>query len=91
MRQVYAYTPDGPNEIQQGKNIADAFVASGAKLLIWSTLPSIKAATEGKITGVTIFEQKYEIELYIKKLGINAVFIRIGEFFESGLLPISSG
>ncbi|KAL8687959.1 MAG: hypothetical protein Q9218_006010 [Villophora microphyllina] len=39
-------------EINQGKTMADAAVAVGAELIIWSSLPDVTAMTNGKITGV---------------------------------------
>jgi hypothetical protein len=44
---------------------------------------SIEAVTKGKITTVAFYEQKARVDQYIRGLGLNAVFLRPGEFYES--------
>ncbi|KAK3166644.1 hypothetical protein OEA41_009769 [Lepraria neglecta] len=45
-------------EIAQGKAMADAAVAAGASLLIWSTLPNVTKMTDGTLTGVVQWDSK---------------------------------
>lgn len=61
-------------EIDQGKAMADAAVAAGASLLIWSSLPNVTKMTKGKLSGVKHFDSKAEVESYIRGLPIKSVF-----------------
>ena len=61
-------------EIAQGKAMADAAVAVGASLLIWSSLPNVTKMTVGKLSGVKHFDSKAEVETYIRDLPIKSVF-----------------
>ena len=54
--------------------MADAAVAEGVDLLIWSTLPNVTKMTEGKLTGVKHFDSKATVETYIRGLPIKSVF-----------------
>ena len=61
-------------EIAQGKAMADAAVAEGVDLLIWSSLPNVTKMTEGKLTGVKHFDSKATVETYIRGLPIKSAF-----------------
>lgn len=39
-------------EIAQGKAMADAAVATGAELIVWSSLPNVTEMSNGKLSGV---------------------------------------
>ena len=58
----------------QGKSMADAAVAEGVDLLIWSSLPNVTKMTEGKLTGVKHFDSKATVETYIRALPIKSAF-----------------
>lgn len=64
------------NEIKHGKNVADAAVKAGVQHLIFSSVISIKKASNGKITGVLHFEGKAQVEEYIRSTGIPATFVQ---------------
>ncbi|KAK9770840.1 hypothetical protein AB5N19_03332 [Seiridium cardinale] len=51
-------------EIAQGRAMADAAVASGAELLIFSSLPNASQSSRGKYRHVYHFDAKAEIEVY---------------------------
>ena len=61
-------------EIAQGKAMADAAVAAGASLLIWSTLPNVTKMTDGTLTGVVQWDSKAYVETYIRGLPITSAF-----------------
>jgi len=65
-------------EITQGKNLADAAKAAGIKHFVFS---SVGQANNN--TGVPHFESKFEVEKYIKSLGLNFTIIRPVAFFEN--------
>ena len=54
------------SEVAQGKNIADASVAAGATLIIWSSLPNVTEMTGGKLSNVHHFDSKAKVEAYIR-------------------------
>lgn len=61
-------------EIAQGKAIADAAVAEGVDMLIWSSLPNVTKMTGGKLSGVKHFDSKAEVEDYVRALPIKSAF-----------------
>ncbi|KAL8637485.1 MAG: hypothetical protein Q9228_005251 [Teloschistes exilis] len=69
-------------EINQGKAMADAAVAVGAKLIIWSSLPDVTAMSGGKFTSVKHFDSKAKVESYIRDLPITSAFYWPGFFMQ---------
>jgi len=67
-----------PSEIEFGKNVATAAKNAGVKHLIFS---SIGQANNN--SGVPHFDSKFEIEKFIKTLGINFTILRPVAFFEN--------
>jgi len=55
-------------EVQQGKNIADACKAAGVKHLVWSSLPHGTKLSNGKITKAYQFDAKADVEDYIESI-----------------------
>ncbi|KAI1744941.1 NmrA-like family-domain-containing protein [Xylaria scruposa] len=72
-------------EISQGKAIADAAVAAGARQIIWSSLPSVSEMTGGRITSMKHFDSKAEVEKYIRTLNIQSMFFMPGWFMQNYL------
>ncbi|KAH8698471.1 NmrA-like family-domain-containing protein [Talaromyces proteolyticus] len=71
-------------EIAQGKALADAAVAAGVTLFIWSSLPNVKKITNGKLTEVHHFDSKAEVEEYIRGLSFpSSVFFLPGWFMQN--------
>lgn len=69
-------------EIRQGKAIADASVAAGAKYLIFSTCAPCE-----RLWGhpVDSFDSKAEVEVYIRKLPVPSAFFAPGMFMQNFL------
>ncbi|KAL8766640.1 MAG: hypothetical protein Q9209_006623 [Squamulea sp. 1 TL-2023] len=61
-------------EVAQGKGIADAAVAVGAEIIIWSSLPNVTEMSNGKISGAKHCDSKAEVEAYIRTLPIKSAF-----------------
>jgi uncharacterized protein YbjT (DUF2867 family) len=68
-QQFWEHGADG--EVRQGKLVADAAKAAGVKHLIYSSVGSAE-----RNTGISHFDSKREIELYIKSLGIPNTILR---------------
>jgi uncharacterized protein YbjT (DUF2867 family) len=65
-------------EVQQGKNIADAARRAGVEHFVYSS-----AGGAERNSGIDHFESKWEIENYIRKLGLPATMIRPVAFMEN--------
>ncbi|KAI5888909.1 NAD(P)-binding protein [Schizophyllum commune H4-8] len=79
------------SEIQQGTNMVDASKESGVKFFVWSSLPSVKEISNGKYTKVAHFDDKAEIQKYLKASGIPHANILTGFFLEnfvSNMMPL---
>ncbi|OJJ88174.1 uncharacterized protein ASPGLDRAFT_72254 [Aspergillus glaucus CBS 516.65] len=77
-------------ELSQGKAIADAAVAAGAKYFIFSTLFHIARVSGGKYNKGRHFDCKAEVEDYIRALPIKSAFFAPGSFmqnFNSNMKP----
>ncbi|KAJ1891096.1 hypothetical protein LPJ66_007113 [Kickxella alabastrina] len=84
-------------EYEHGKNIVDAAIAEGVESLVFSSLDSLKANSNGKYPGVMHFESKHRVEEYIlsKANQIRGYFVYVRFYFEnlinsSRLLPEDS-
>ena len=64
-------------EVQQGKNLADAAKKSGAQHLVYSSVGGAE-----RETGIPHWESKWEIEKYIRSLGLPATVLRPVTFME---------
>ena len=74
---------DASKETQQGKNIADAAVAAGVKVVIWSSLHdshAIVSQRHGASSEAVAhhFTSKHRVEQYIRKLPITSVSVYAG-------------
>lgn len=69
-------------EFRQGKSVADASVAAGAKYLIFSTTPACE-----RLWGhpVDSFDSKAAVESYIRDLPISSAFFAPGMFMQNFL------
>lgn len=65
-------------EVQQGKNLAHAAKAAGVKHFLYS---SVGGADRN--TGIPHFESKWEIECYIRELGLPSTILRPVFFMEN--------
>ena len=64
-------------EVQQGKNVADAAKKAGVKHFVYSS-----AGGAERNTGIPHFDSKWEVEKYIRSLGLPATVIRPVGFME---------
>ena len=65
-------------EVQQGKNVADAARKAGIQHLVYSSVGGAE-----RNSGIDHWESKWEIEKYIRKLGIPATMLRPVAFMEN--------
>lgn len=71
-------------EIAQGKAIANASLAAGVSLMIWSSLPNVTKMSNGQLTTVEHFDSKAEVEDYIRSLKFrSSVFFLPGWFMQN--------
>lgn len=82
------------SEFEQGKTIADAAVEEKVPFLIWSTLVNAREISEGELQHVRHFDQKENVEKYIRSLPIKSSFFSPGCFmqnFQVALRPQPTG
>jgi uncharacterized protein YbjT (DUF2867 family) len=65
-------------EVQQGKNIADAARKNGVEHFVYSSVGGAE-----RNSGIDHWESKWEIENYIRQLGLPATMIRPAAFMEN--------
>ncbi|KAJ1911128.1 hypothetical protein IWQ60_010288 [Tieghemiomyces parasiticus] len=70
-------------EVQQGRNIADAAKRTGVQHLVYSSLPDAKKISHGKYTGVLHFNNKAEVETYMKSLQLPATYVNFGYYMSN--------
>jgi len=73
---------DPSSEERQGKNLVDAAIAAGVTCFVWSTLPSSRKISGGRLVS-QIYEGKYQVDDYIREKGLPASFLYTGNFFEN--------
>ncbi|KAG6042121.1 hypothetical protein E4U41_005669 [Claviceps citrina] len=72
-------------ELSQGKAVADAAKTAHVQHLIFSSLINVSDASGGRLSHVTHFDAKAQIEDYIRASGVPATFVQPG-LFMTGLL-----
>ncbi|KAL1705722.1 hypothetical protein EV121DRAFT_290242 [Schizophyllum commune] len=83
------------SELDQGVNIINASKEAGVRFLVFSTLPSLKALSNGKYPNITPAEEKAEVQKYLESSGLPHARIATGNFLENvlashvGLPPFS--
>jgi len=65
-------------EVQQGKNVADAAKKAGVQHFVYSS-----AGGAERNSGIDHFESKWEVEKYIRQLGLPTTVIRPVGFMEN--------
>src|SRR5215472_13137223 len=66
-----------PREVQQGKNLAAVAKKAGVKHFVYSSVGGAE-----RNTGIPHWESKWEIENYIRRLGLPATILRPASFME---------
>ncbi|KAK3678843.1 hypothetical protein LTR78_001296 [Recurvomyces mirabilis] len=74
-------------EVAQGKAVADACKAAGVKHLIFSSLINTTEASQGRLSHISHFDGKAQIEAYIRDIQVPATFVLPGMFM-SGFLTM---
>ena len=67
-------------EFEHGKNVADAAKAAGVQHIVFSSLINVTDASNGRLTHVTHFDRKADIEKYIRSQHVPATFIQPGYY-----------
>ncbi|KAJ6459658.1 hypothetical protein C8R45DRAFT_1030646 [Mycena sanguinolenta] len=80
---VPPYSAEKPSEITIGKNIIDAAKEAGVKFIVFSSVPGLTKLTGGKYTKCTLYDDKEEIEEYLKASGIPNASLHLGTFAEN--------
>jgi len=65
-------------EVQQGKNLADAAKKAGVEHFVYSSVGGAE-----RNSGIDHWESKWEVEKYIRKLGLPATMLRPAAFMEN--------
>ena len=79
-----SYTdPSVDEEGTFGRNVTDVAKEVGVQHLIYSSLISASQASGGKLTHVTWFDRKAEVEHYIRESGVPATFLLPGYFMSN--------
>jgi uncharacterized protein YbjT (DUF2867 family) len=76
------WTVGARREVQQGKNVADAALASGVEHLVFSSVGGAE-----RNSRIDHFESKGEIERYIRSRGLPATIIKPASFMENYYIP----
>ncbi|GJN90129.1 hypothetical protein Rhopal_003128-T1 [Rhodotorula paludigena] len=71
---VFVAQAPGPTEVQQGRNIVDAAKTTGVRHAVFSSLPGIKTASNGKY-AVAPFDNKEEIANYARQQLATTTFV----------------
>ncbi|PNS15605.1 hypothetical protein CAC42_864 [Sphaceloma murrayae] len=71
------------HEVEQGRALADAAVASKVPFYIWMTLPNCAKISAGKFEKNGHFDGKEEVEQYIRTLPIRSAFFSPGSFMSN--------
>ncbi|KAK5993037.1 NmrA-like family domain-containing protein 1 [Cladobotryum mycophilum] len=67
-------------EIAQGKAVTDAAKSAGVKHIIFSSLINTNKASNGRLTHISHFDGKADIEQYIRDSGVPGTFFLPGMF-----------
>ncbi|KAI8719542.1 NmrA domain-containing protein [Fusarium sp. LHS14.1] len=78
-----AFLSGGSQELPHGKNVADVASDLGVKHLIYSSLLHVTETTEGRLKYVVHFDDKAEVERYIRSKGIPSTFVLPGYFMSN--------
>ncbi|RHZ62451.1 NmrA/HSCARG family protein [Aspergillus thermomutatus] len=87
----YWETANGDIEYSQGKNVTDVAKNIGVSHIIFSSLPHVAEATNGRLSHVPHFDSKANIEKYIKKSGLKNTIVLPGYFMSNLTQMITKG
>ncbi|KAF8438110.1 hypothetical protein L210DRAFT_3405291 [Boletus edulis BED1] len=76
--------PQGPaSEVVMGKNLVDAAIAANVKFFIWSSLPHCTRVSNGKYRKVYHFDNKADVEEYLRDSPLPHANLHTGWFCEN--------
>lgn len=70
-------------EVGQGKAVTDACKQAGVQHLIYSSILNITELSKGKLTGLSHFDGKADIEAYVRASGLSCTFVLVGFFMSN--------
>lgn len=70
-------------ELKHGKNVADVAKQTGVQHLIFSSLLDVTKESGGRLTHVPHFDQKAQVEAYIREIGVPSTFVLPGYFMNN--------
>lgn len=79
----YWETANPDTERTQGFNVASAAKEAGISHMIFSSLIHVTETTGGKLTHVTHFDSKADVEKYIRGTGVPCTFVMPGYFMSN--------
>lgn len=86
---VMPFGPQDKSELEQGKTIADAAVEEKVPYIIWSTLVDARKISNGEFSHVIHFDQKHDVETYIRTLPIKSSFFSPACFLQNFTLMLA--
>lgn len=87
----YWETANGDIEYSQGKNVTDVAKNIGVYHIIFSSLPHVTEATNGRLSHVPHFDSKANIEKYIKESGLQCTFVLPGYYMSNFMQMFRKG
>ncbi|KAJ7186443.1 hypothetical protein C8R46DRAFT_1272996 [Mycena filopes] len=73
----------GKDEVVQGRNMVDAAKEVGVKFFVFTALPSIKAASNGKYSDCIQYEDKVAVQAYLQASGLAHATLHLPCFLEN--------
>ena len=70
-------------EVGQGKAVTDACKQAGVKHLIYSSVLNITELSKGRLTGLSHFDGKADIEAYVRASGLSCTFVLAGFYMSN--------
>ncbi|KAK7055573.1 NmrA domain-containing protein [Favolaschia claudopus] len=77
------YSAEKPSEVTIGKTIIDAAKEVGVKFIVFSSVPGLTKLTGGRFKNVSLYDDKEEIEEYLKASGVKNASLHLGSFMEN--------
>ncbi|RHZ66421.1 hypothetical protein CDV55_106805 [Aspergillus turcosus] len=87
----YWETANGDIEYSQGKNVTDVAKNIGVSHIIFSSLPHVMEATNGRLSHVPHFDSKANIEKYIRGSRLQCTFVLPGYYMSNLTQMIKKG
>ncbi|NJP91016.1 NmrA/HSCARG family protein [Nonomuraea sp. FMUSA5-5] len=79
---IYSVQSANPNEIAQGRNVADAAKAAGVRHLVYSSVGGVESQNRFYVEHGWGAIDKWQIEEHIRDLGVPATILRPAGFME---------